>query len=332
MRILVYGMQSSGATAFTLFMAQRPDCLALVDVLNNYAAPRMSTPLDMVVKVVATTAYPLAAHMERFRPDRVVLLLRDPHDNYQSLSNKPYRNHSGLMEEKFILFDQVFAERERFDAVIRYEDFVAPFRCFLTARGACIARSRFTGCGARRGGKWRYSWSRSPASRMAITLIRRSLTKGVAARSSGLPFHQQIGAVLADFREAQPFIERSGRVELFNMHADAATAGAAFGEQRLQQEGAQALAADLWGQGDIDHPNVALVAEQIKSPDRLAFPFGQQKLGVVIGDAVLDRWAEEGAVSRSSAVQAEAGPRSWRGRDTACGQRVRGGSLRPPEN
>jgi hypothetical protein len=125
MRILVYGMQSSGATAFTLFMAQRPDCLALVDVLNNFAAPRITSPLDMVVKVVATTAYPLAVHMERFRPDRIVLLLRDPHDNYQSLLSKPYRNYSGLMEEKFILFDQVFAERDRFDAVIRYEDFVA---------------------------------------------------------------------------------------------------------------------------------------------------------------------------------------------------------------
>lgn len=125
MRVLVYGMQSSGATAFTLFLAQRPDCLALVDVLNNYAAPRVNTPLDMVVKVAATTAYPLAVHMERFRPDRTILLLRDPHDNYQSLKTKNYRNHSGLMEEKFRLIDQVFAERDNFDAVIRYEDFVA---------------------------------------------------------------------------------------------------------------------------------------------------------------------------------------------------------------
>ncbi|HXP95822.1 MAG TPA: hypothetical protein VN809_03860 [Telmatospirillum sp.] len=125
MRLLVYGMQSSGATAFTLFLAQRPDCLALVDVLNNYAAPRVQTDMDMVVKVTMTTAYPLAVHMERFRPDRIVLVLRDPHDNYQSLRSKNYRNHSGLLDEKFLILDQVFAERERFDAVIRYEDFVA---------------------------------------------------------------------------------------------------------------------------------------------------------------------------------------------------------------
>lgn len=126
MRLLIHGMQSSGATAFTLFLAQRPDCLALVDVLNNYAAPRIDTPLDMVVKVVVTTAYPLAVHVERFRPDRVVLLLRDPRDNYQSLRTKPYANHSGLLDEKFVLMDQLFAERhQRFDAVVEYEDFVA---------------------------------------------------------------------------------------------------------------------------------------------------------------------------------------------------------------
>jgi hypothetical protein len=79
----------------------------------------------MVVKVAITTAYPLATHMERFRPDRTILLLRDPRDTYQSLRTKPYRNHSGLMEEKFLALDQLFAERHRFDAVIRYENFVA---------------------------------------------------------------------------------------------------------------------------------------------------------------------------------------------------------------
>lgn len=117
-------MQSSGATAFTLFLAQRPDCLALVDVLNNFAAPRVNTTMDMVLKVTMTTAYPLAVHMECFRPDRVILL-RDPHDNYQSLKTKHYRNYSGLLDEKFMILDQVFAERDHFDAVIRYEDFVA---------------------------------------------------------------------------------------------------------------------------------------------------------------------------------------------------------------
>jgi hypothetical protein len=125
MRLLVHGMQSSGATAFTLFLAQRPDCLALVDILNQFAAPRLNTSLDVVAKVVVTTAYPLAVHAERFRPDRTILLLRDPRDNYQSLRSKHYRNYSGLIDEKFQIIEQLFAEPQRYDAVIEYEDFVA---------------------------------------------------------------------------------------------------------------------------------------------------------------------------------------------------------------
>ena len=125
MRLLVHGMQSSGATSFSMFLAQRTEALALVDIPNNFAAPRLSTPLDVVAKVVITTAYPLAVHVDRFRPDRTILFLRDPRDNYVSLRSKPYRNYAGLMREKFRLLEGIFAERDRYDAVIHYEDFVA---------------------------------------------------------------------------------------------------------------------------------------------------------------------------------------------------------------
>lgn len=124
MRLLVYGMQSSGATAFTLFLAQRPGCLGLVDILNNYAAPRLQYDGDVVAKVVVTTAYPLPIHQERFQPDRTILFLRDPRANFESLGKKHYRNHSGLIDEKFALIDRIFRERDRFDAVIHYDDFI----------------------------------------------------------------------------------------------------------------------------------------------------------------------------------------------------------------
>ncbi len=126
MRLFIHGMQSSGATAFTRMLAERPGCVALVDIPNNFAAPRVTTALDFVAKAVITTAYPLATHVERFQPDRTVLFLRDPRDNYESLRTKPYRNHSGLLEEKFLVLEQLFAERQRFDAVIHYEDAVNP--------------------------------------------------------------------------------------------------------------------------------------------------------------------------------------------------------------
>lgn len=125
MRLLVHGMQSSGATAFTQVLAQRPGCVALVDIPNNFAAPRVTTDRDFVAKVVVTTAYPLAVHVERFQPDRVVLLLRDPRDNYESLRTKHYRHYAGLMDEKFRILDQLFAQADRFDAIIHYEDLVA---------------------------------------------------------------------------------------------------------------------------------------------------------------------------------------------------------------
>lgn len=124
MRLLIHGLQSSGASTFTYFLAQRPDCLALIDVLNVYVTPSVGTPLDVVAKCVVTAAFPFPLHAERFRPDRTILLLRDPRDNYVSLRTKPYRNHSGLMDEKFVLIESLFLERERFDAVITYEDFV----------------------------------------------------------------------------------------------------------------------------------------------------------------------------------------------------------------
>ncbi len=131
MRLFIHGMQSSGATAFTRMLAERPGCVALVDIPNNFAAPRTATSLDFVAKAVITTAYPLATHVERFRPDRIVLFLRDPRDNYESLCTKPYRNYSGLLEEKFLLLEQLFSERQQFDAVIHYEDAVNPHPAVL---------------------------------------------------------------------------------------------------------------------------------------------------------------------------------------------------------
>jgi hypothetical protein len=126
MRLLIYGMQSSGASTVAFVLAQKPDCCAFVDIWTMYAAPALPTagPKDTLAKVVVTTAFPLALHQERFRPDRTILVLRHPVVTYRSLVGKVYRHHCGFIEEKFALLDRIFSEESRFDAVIYYEDLV----------------------------------------------------------------------------------------------------------------------------------------------------------------------------------------------------------------
>ena len=68
MRVLVYGMQSSGASLVTLTLAQKRECVAFVDIWNMFAAPELKTDHDIVAKVVVTTAFSLEVHRRRFRP------------------------------------------------------------------------------------------------------------------------------------------------------------------------------------------------------------------------------------------------------------------------
>jgi hypothetical protein len=126
MRLLIYGMQSSGASTLAFLLAQKPDSAAFVDIWAMYAAPTLPEPaeLDVVAKVVVTTAFPLALHQQRFRPDHTILLLRHPQANYASLESKPYRNHSGLIEEKFAVLDQVFRDTSAYDSLLHYEDLI----------------------------------------------------------------------------------------------------------------------------------------------------------------------------------------------------------------
>jgi hypothetical protein len=124
MRLLIYGMQSSGASTLAYLLAQRPGCAAFIDVWALYAAPALPDDGDVVAKVVVTTAFPLALHQERFRPDRTILFLRHPQANHRSLAGKSYRHHCGFMEEKFAVLDDVFVRRQGIDAVLHYEDLV----------------------------------------------------------------------------------------------------------------------------------------------------------------------------------------------------------------
>lgn len=127
MRLLVTGLQSSGASTVTAFLAQRPDCVAVVDTINSFLVPPLRTPRPAVAKAVITTRYRLAEHQAVFRPDATLLVLRDPRANWVSLSSKPWATLSGTMEGKFARLEALVADpgAHGIDAMIRYEDLLA---------------------------------------------------------------------------------------------------------------------------------------------------------------------------------------------------------------
>ncbi|HEX9887595.1 MAG TPA: hypothetical protein VGA70_13945 [Longimicrobiales bacterium] len=123
-RILVHGMQSSGASAFALLLGQRPESVCVADLYNPFLAPWLDTELPVVLKAVVTTTWSIDQHAAAFKPDRTVLFVRNPYDVCFSLLTKPYADQNGHFDDKLREMDRLFAERDRFDLVVHYEDFV----------------------------------------------------------------------------------------------------------------------------------------------------------------------------------------------------------------
>jgi hypothetical protein len=123
MRLLIYAMQSSGASSFCYFLAQRPGSVAIVDLWAHCLAPSLKLSAPMVVKATATAIYRAEDHIASFSPDRTILFLRDPRAVYTSLVNKPYGNEWGTVDQKIARFDEDYVSWN-WDLVLRYEDFV----------------------------------------------------------------------------------------------------------------------------------------------------------------------------------------------------------------
>lgn len=142
MRVLLYGMQSSGASLITYFLGQAPRSVALVDVWARHLTPDLpdGRAEAVIAKCVVTTGFSFEEHLRSFRPDRTILVLRHPAQNYESLRRKGYIDEGGPIDEKFAKLEEVFRERGRFDLTLAYEDFVAdPERTVAALRGAGIS-------------------------------------------------------------------------------------------------------------------------------------------------------------------------------------------------
>lgn len=126
MRILLHGMQSSGASLVSFFLGQAARAVAVVDLWNQYLAPDLAVrdADPVIVKSVISNSFALDDHVRSFRPDRTILILRHPVHNYVSLARKEYAEQSGSIDDKFRLLEKLFRQRDRFDAVVLYEEFV----------------------------------------------------------------------------------------------------------------------------------------------------------------------------------------------------------------
>jgi hypothetical protein len=138
-------MQSSGASLFAMFLAQRPDTVAIIDLWDGFLAPDLSDcKRDVVLKCVIAPVIPLDSHLASFKPDFKILFVRSKESNLKSLSTKNYRNDSGKMGDKFAELDLLLkAPNELFDFVIHYEDFLKDRSKVLAALGELASPEYF---------------------------------------------------------------------------------------------------------------------------------------------------------------------------------------------
>jgi hypothetical protein len=123
-RIFVYGMQASGASLFTYYLAQKPSTVAVIDLWAYYVAPNLLTDTSCILKAVVTTDIALEQHLISYQPDLKILFLRDPVQNFISLYTKEYRNIGGSPEEKLQHLEDVYLQSQGlFDLIVRYEEF-----------------------------------------------------------------------------------------------------------------------------------------------------------------------------------------------------------------
>ncbi len=126
MRILIHGLQSSGASFFTFLLGQTPQSAVILDLYNQVLMPELKgidDNIDLIGKCVIGSEYQIEEHKRTFKPDKTILFLRHPIHNYQSLANKDYSNENGTITEKFQVANQLLLNwTQYFDLLVHYED------------------------------------------------------------------------------------------------------------------------------------------------------------------------------------------------------------------
>ena len=123
-RVYVCGMQSSGSSIFSYFLAQIPDSLAVIDLWIRQPCPPLMLDMPVSIKTCISVMECYLQDVSVFKPTLSILFMRDPVDIYVSLKKKSYFNDGGDADDKFQIYETMFRERETlFDLSIYYEDF-----------------------------------------------------------------------------------------------------------------------------------------------------------------------------------------------------------------
>ena len=64
----------------------------------------LSLQFDVIMKCTVAATIPLLEQVERFEPDRLILVTRNIDDIRWSLSTKPWRDQAGATEEKIAVY------------------------------------------------------------------------------------------------------------------------------------------------------------------------------------------------------------------------------------
>ncbi len=122
MKTIIYGMQSSGASLFCYWLSQQDNCIGITDLYYDQVSPDINHE-NVVLKCVVTKNISFDRHIESFKPDRKILFIRNPIENYLSLSEKIYSDFGGSIDDKFKILEK-HLDTKNFDYIIKYEDFI----------------------------------------------------------------------------------------------------------------------------------------------------------------------------------------------------------------
>lgn len=131
MKVLTYGMQSSGATLFNYLLSQRENTIAILDLFCNEICPSIDDKKnDIFIKCTISNFIDLQQHLDSFNPDLVILFKRNVDDVVRSLQKKDHANRCGNIEEKIEKYNQILNEK-KFDIEYSYEEMMNKKICSL---------------------------------------------------------------------------------------------------------------------------------------------------------------------------------------------------------